>query len=59
MSDWGTTDANRIKQTFVKGFLDVSGGSVVVQKSSTLKIMAHDAETAIIEFKPEYFTINT
>jgi len=60
MADWGTNgNANRIKDTYIKGFLDISGGSVIVEKTSTLKIMSHDSDHPVIEFKPEYFTVNT
>ena len=60
MSGWGTNgSANRIKDTYIKGFLDVSGGSVIVEKTSTLQIMAHDRDVPILEFKPEFFTVNT
>jgi primosomal replication protein N len=60
MSGWGTNgNANRIKDTYIKGFLDVSGGPVIVEKTSTLQIMAHDRDVPILEFKPEYFTVNT
>ena len=61
MSGWGTNDgaANRIKQTYVKGFLDISGGSLIVEKSSSLQIKAHDSDKSVIEFKSDHFTVNT
>jgi len=60
MSVWGTNgNANRIKDTYIKGFLDVSGGTVIVEKSSSLRIMSHDSDHPVLEFKPEYFTVNT
>ena len=61
MSGWGTNDgaANRIKQTYVKGFLDISGGALIVEKSSSLQIKAHDSDKSVIEFKSDHFTVNT
>ena len=60
MSGWGTNgNANRIKDTYIKGFLDVSGGPLIVEKSSSLQVMAHDSDHPVIEFKPEYFTVTT
>jgi hypothetical protein len=62
MSDWGTGDttANRIKQTYVKGFLDISGGPLIVQRTSSLQIIANDSNNPRVEFKPgDIFTVNT
>jgi hypothetical protein len=60
MSNWGTNgNANRIKDTYIKGFLDISGGTLIVEKTSSLQIMAHDSDHPVLEFKPEYFTVNT
>jgi len=60
MPEWGTNgNANRIKDTYIKGFLDISGGTLIVEKSSSLQIMSHDSDHPVIEFKPEYFTVNT
>ena len=62
MSEWGTVDinANRIKQTYVKGFLDISGGPLIVQRSSSLQIIASDSNNPRVEFKPgAVFTVNT
>jgi hypothetical protein len=60
MSGWGTNgNANRIKDTYIKGFLDISGGPLIVEKTSSLQIMAHDGDYPILEFKPEFFTVNT
>ena len=62
MSEWGTGDqnANRIKQTYVKGFLDISGGPLIVERSSSLQVIASDSNNPRIEFKPgAVFTVNT
>ena len=60
MSGWGTNgNANRIKDTYIKGFLDISGGPLIVEKTSSLQIIAHDSDNPVIEFKSEYFTVNT
>ena len=56
---WGTRpNSNRIKDTFVKGFLDVSGGSITVQKSSTLRVIGY-TDDPVIEFKPDHFSVTT
>jgi hypothetical protein len=57
---WGTDgSANRIKNTYIKGYLDVSGGPLIIQKTSSLQIIKHDADEPILEFKSEYFTVTT
>ena len=60
MSEWGTADpnANRIKQTYIKGFLDISGGNMIIEKSSTLQMMSSDYEgQAALIIKPDRLSV--
>ena len=60
MSEWGTTDpnANRIKQTYIKGFLDISGGNMIIEKSSSIQMMSSDYEgQAALIIKPDRLSV--
>ena len=60
MSEWGTADpnANRIKQTYIKGFLDISGGNMIIEKSSSLQMMSSDYEgQAALIIKPDRLSV--
>jgi predicted acyltransferase (DUF342 family) len=60
MSQWGSdADANKLKKSYIKGFLDVSGGNLVAQNSSTIMIMSAATNIPALQIKTDRFSVNT
>ena len=54
------SDANRFKKSYIQGFLDVSGGNVIVESSSTIQVMSSEfSGQAALMIKPDRFSVFT
>jgi len=58
---WGSdTNANKFKKSYIQGFLDVSGGNLIVESSSQIQVMSdkYSGEPALL-IKPDRFSVFT
>ena len=58
---WGSdTNANRFKKSYIQGFLDVSGGNLIVESSSQIQVMSsqYSGQAALL-IKPDRFCVFT
>ena len=58
---WGNdSNANRFKKSYIQGFLDVSGGNLIVQNSSTIQVMSSSSATQVaLTIRPDRFSVFT
>ncbi len=60
MSWLSDSDANRFKKSYIQGFLDVSGGNLIVESSSTIQVMSSEySGQAALLIKPDRFSVFT
>ncbi len=58
---WGSdSNANRFKKSYIQGFLDVSGGNLIVESSSQIQVMSsqYTGQAALL-IKPDRFSVFT
>jgi hypothetical protein len=58
---WGSdTNANKFKKSYIQGFLDISGGNLIVESSSVIQVMSNEyAGQPALLIKPDRFSVFT
>jgi UDP-3-O-[3-hydroxymyristoyl] glucosamine N-acyltransferase/predicted acyltransferase (DUF342 family) len=58
---WGSdTNANKFKKSYIQGFLDISGGNIIVESSSLIQVMSNEyAGQPALLIKPDRFSVFT